>query len=181
MLRLPTLLAAAATVFAATAGAQTTTQTGPGNGGSPHVKTDWTVSGAAISIEYGRPSLKGRAETKMMPAGQVWRTGADEATVITTNKPISFGTHKLPAGNYTINTQPGEKEWQLIVGKLGAPKQWGIPYKADLELFRVPMALGKTAKPSEMLTYSIDASGKGGTLRIEWGSVRVTTPFVIGS
>jgi hypothetical protein len=171
----------AAQLVSATAGAQTTTQTGVGDGGSPHVKTDWTINGAAITLEYGRPSLKGRSEAKMMPVGAPWRTGADQATVITTSKPLTFGSHTLAPGSYTINTQPGDKEWQLIIGKLGAPKQWGVPYKPELEMFRVPMTLDKTAKPTEMVTWSIDPSTKGGTLRIEWGTVKVTTPFGVGS
>ncbi|MDB4916290.1 MAG: hypothetical protein JWM95_3934 [Gemmatimonadetes bacterium] len=169
----------AATVLAATAGAQTTTQTGIGGGGSPHVKSDWTIGGSAISIAYGRPSLKGRDEAKMMPVGAPWRTGADEATVITTSKDIMFGSHHLPAGTYTINTQPGDKDWQLIIGKLGTPKQWGVPYLPNLELFRIPMTLGKAAKPVEMVTYSIDPAPNGGTLRIEWGTVKVTAPFMV--
>lgn len=179
MRKLVTLLAVASTLAAATAHAQTTKQTGVGGGGSPHVRTDWTVSGAAVSISYGRPSLKGRSEAVLMPLGKPWRTGADEATVITANKPLMFGTHQLPAGSYTINTQPGDKDWQLIIGKLGSPKQWGLPYLADLELFRVPMALGKTAANVEMVTYSIDPAPTGGTLRIEWGTVKATTPFTV--
>lgn len=173
--------AVAATLLSTSAGAQTTTETGKGSGGSPHVKTAWSIAGATVSIEYGRPSLKGRPEATMMPAGAPWRTGADEATVITTDKAIMIGTVKLAAGTYTLHTEPGAKEWQLLIGKLGAPKQWGIPYKKELEIGRTPMKLGKTSTPVEMVTYSIDKSDKGGTLRIEWGSVSVTAPIVVGS
>src|SRR5687767_5148272 len=67
----------------ALAAAQKLTDVHPGKGGSPHVKAEWTVDGAAISIEYGRPYVKGRADEKLMPPGQPWRTGADEATVLT--------------------------------------------------------------------------------------------------
>lgn len=174
-------LAVAATLLATSVHAQATTETGKGGGGSPHVKTAWAIGGANISIEYGRPSLKGRAEATMMPAGTPWRTGADEATVLVTDKPITFGTVKLAPGSYTLNTEPGTTGWHLLVGKLGAPKQWGIPYKKELEIGRTPMKLGKTAVPVEMVTYSIDKADKGGTLRIEWGTVRATAPFVIGS
>ena len=106
--------------------AQKTSQVHPGKGGSPHVKTEWTIDGASISIEYGRPSVKGRPESELMPAGKPWRTGADEATVLTTDKALTFGTLKLQPGTYTINTEPGDKQWQLIIGKLGKPGQWGI-------------------------------------------------------
>ena len=59
-------------------GAQKITDGGQGNGGSPHVKAEATVHGANIKLEYGRPYLKGRPESQMMPAGQPWRTGADQ-------------------------------------------------------------------------------------------------------
>lgn len=163
-----------------TASAQKTTQTGVGGGGSPHVTSEWTVDGAHISISYGRPSLKGRSEANMMPAGRPWRTGADEATVITTDRPLSFGDVKLAPGSYTINTEPGATSWQIIFGKLSSPKQWGVPYKKELEIARSPMSLGKSAATAEQLTYSIDPSTTGGALRIEWGSTSVSTPFTVG-
>lgn len=175
------LTAAAATVFSNPALAQKTTQTAMGKGGSPHVKSEWTVGGANIVITYGRPSLKGRAESLMMPAGQPWRTGADEATVITTDKMLHFGSVMLMPGSYTINTVPGDKAWQIVFGKLKTAGQWGVPYQKDLELSRAPMKIGKTTEPVEMVTYSIDPAKAGGTLRIEWGTASASTPFTVGS
>lgn len=160
--------------------AQKTTEVHAGRGGSPHVKTEWVIDGANISIEYGRPSIKGRPEAQLMPPGQPWRTGADEATVLTTDKPIAFGALKLAPGTYTINTQPGASEWQLIVGTLGKPGQWGIPYDPKLERSRAPMRVGKTTAPVEQLTISIDDTAGGGTLRIEWGTTRATIDFTVG-
>ncbi len=174
------IAAMAAVICSATIVAQTTTQVHPGKGGSPHVKTAWTVDGAAISIEYGRPYLKGRPDAQMMPAGQPWRTGADEATVLVTDKPLKFGALSLPAGTYTLNTQPGASDWQLIVGKLSKPGQWGIPYDPSLEIGRAPMTLGNAAPPVEQLTISIDDTAAGAVLRIEWGATKATVPFTVG-
>ena len=173
------LALALAAVLTTTMTAQKTTPMGTGGGGSPHEKAEWTIDGAKLSIEYGRPSLKGRPEAQLMPAGQPWRTGADVATILTTDKPLKFGSLSVPAGSYTINTQPGA-EWQVIFGKLGDPKQWGVPYKPELELGRTPMKTGKTAAPVEQLTISIDDTPAGGTLRIEWGTTSVTAPFTVG-
>ncbi len=159
--------------------AQKTTQVHPGRGGSPHVKSEWTIDGANIAIEYGRPSVKGRTEADLMPPGQPWRTGADEATVITSDKRLTFGKVTLEAKTpYTINTQPGG-EWQLIVGTLGKPGQWGVPYNATLERGRVPMTVGKTKQPVEQLTISVDDTPNGGALRVEWGTVSATAPFTV--
>jgi len=172
---------ALACTLAAPLAAQKMTETGTGGGGSPHVKAEWTVDGAAIAIEYGRPSLKGRPESQMMPAGKPWRTGADQATIITSDKPLTFGTQKLAAGTpYTINTVPGAKGWQLVIGKLDKPGQWGIPYQPALEIGREPMKVGTAAKPVEQLTISIDDTPAGATLRVEWGTVSATAPFKVG-
>jgi Protein of unknown function (DUF2911) len=159
--------------------AQKTTQIHPGRGGSPHVKSEWTIDGANIAIEYGRPSVKGRPEAGLMPPGEPWRTGADEATVITSTKRLTFGKVTLePNTPYTINTQPGP-EWQLIFGKLGKPGQWGIPYNPTLELGRTSMTTGKAKQPVEQLTISVDDTPKGGALRVEWGTTSVTAPFTV--
>jgi DUF2911 family protein len=163
----------------ALASAQKLTDVHPGKGGSPHVKAEWTVDGAAISIEYGRPYVKGRADEKLMPPGQPWRTGADEATVLTTDKPLKFGTLSLAPGSYTINTQPGDA-WQLIIGKLGKPGQWGVPYNASLEIGRAPMQITKAKAPVEQVTISVDDTPAGATLRVEWGNTRATIPFTVG-
>lgn len=175
-----TLVMATIVALGISVSAQKTTPVHPGKGGSPHVKTAWVIDGANISIEYGQPSLKGRTDAAVMPPGQPWRTGADEATVLVTDKALKFATYSLPAGTYTINTQPGDKEWQLIFGKLEKPGQWGIGYKPALEISRTPMAAGKTKAAVEVFTISIDDTPKGATLRIEWGGTSATAPFTVG-
>ncbi|HEX3865411.1 MAG TPA: DUF2911 domain-containing protein [Gemmatimonadaceae bacterium] len=172
--------ALAAVLVAGTASGQTTVATSTGDGGSPHVKSTWTIRGATISIEYGRPSLKARAESQMMPAGQPWRTGADVATIITTDKPLTFGSTTLAPGSYTINTEPGDKAWHLLLGTLGSPKQWGIPYLPDLEIARVPMKVEHAAPSVEQLTIAI-VPGQTPSLRIAWGHTAASVPFRVGS
>src|SRR5262245_48307715 len=140
------VLGAAATVAVAVAvvSAQKTTEVHPGKAGSPHVRTEWTIDGAHISIEYGRPFLKGRAESALMPAGQVWRAGADEATTLKTDKMLMFGSTHLMPGTYTLWLLPGEKEWLLIFNKQTG--QWGTAYDAKQDLAREKLIVGKAAK-----------------------------------
>jgi hypothetical protein len=165
---------------AAGAQAQKTTELGVGGGGSPHVKTEWAVGGANVSITYGRPALKGRPEASLMPAGRPWRTGADAATLITTDKPLTFGKVVLQPGTYTINTQPGEKSWELIFGKLDKAGQWGVPYLPALEIARTPMTVQTLVAPVEQVTFRIERVGPTQTLRVEWGRVAASTPFTVG-
>jgi hypothetical protein len=166
--------------FMTTALAQKTTQVHPGKGGSPHVKTDWTIDGAAISIEYGRPSLKGRTPGKDVDPyeGKEWRTGADEQTTLVTDRALKFGTLSVPAGTYGLHTIPMKGTWQLIVSK--REKGWGIPYPAGEDLGRVPMTMGKPPAAADMLTFSIEDTATGGTLHIDWGNTRASIPFTVG-
>lgn len=178
-MKLATITALCVLTFAGTAAAQKTESLGVGDGGSPHVKTTWSVNGATISVAYGRPYLKGRPEAQLMPAGKPWRTGADAATVITTDRPLTFGDVKLAPGSYTISTEPGAKQWHLLLGKLDKPGQWGIPYLPQLEIGRVPMKLTRASKPAEQVTIDVDA-GATPTLKVEWGTVIASAPFKVG-
>lgn len=182
MYRQGTIVAAALLIagLAVTLTAQKVTPLRAGGGGSPHERVEWTIDGASIAIEYGRPFLKGRSEGQMMPSGQPWRTGADAATVITSNKPLKFGAVTLPAGTHTINTVPGDQGWQLLLGKVVKPGQWGIPYEKSAEIGAVPMQLGKTKSNVEQVTIAIDDTPAGATLRIEWGTKSASTPFTVG-
>jgi len=157
---------------------QKTTPVHPGKGGSPHVRSEWSIDGANLSIEYGRPALKGRPEAQVMPPGKEWRTGADEATTLKTDKPLKFGTLTVPAGSVTLYTVPGDKEWQLVVSKRTG--QWGVPYPSGQDLGRVPMKVAKTAAPVEQLTISVDDTAAGGVLRVEWGNTSASVPFTVG-
>lgn len=173
------LAAAAVAVLAVSVSAQKTTPVHPGKGGSPHVRTEWTVDGAAISIEYGRPSLKGRTIGKdVAQYGSVWRAGADEATTLKTDRPLTFGNLSVPAGTYSLFVLPTEKEWQLIVSKKTG--QWGTQYSEADDLGRVPMKVGSAKSAAEQLTYAIDDTSTGGTLRIEWGTTSASVPFTVG-
>jgi hypothetical protein len=181
-MRIRTSLFAAALTLAMSGSillAQKTTQISKGQAGSPHVKSEWTVDGANITVTYGQPFLKGRTVGKeVAPYGAEWRTGADEATTLTTNKLLKFGSLAVPPGTYTLYTLPGEKQWQLIVSKKTG--QWGIPYPAGQDVGRAPMMVGTAKAPPEQLTIALDDTAAGGTLRVEWGTTSASVPFTVG-
>jgi hypothetical protein len=164
--------------LAAPALAQKTTEIHPGKGGSPHVRTEWTVAGANISVEYGRPSLKGRTVGQEVASyGKVWRTGADEATTLKTGATLVFGSLTVPAGTYTLWTLPGEAGWKLIVNKQTG--QWGTNYDEKQDLGRVDMKVEKVSSPVEQHTISIEPGTGGGVLQVTWGNTRASVPFTV--
>ena len=173
-------IAAAALSFGAPVLAQKTTPIKTGSGGSPHERTEWTIDGSNISIEYGRPSIKGRVPGKDVDPyeGKEWRTGADEATTLKTDKALKFGTLAVPAGTYTLYTIPTGGTWHLVISKKTG--QWGIPYPQGNDLGRAPMTLSKPATTAEQLTISIQDTPAGGTLHIDWGTTRASIPFTVG-
>ena len=146
--------------------AQKVVSSTPGKGGSPHETVEYKVGGATVTITYGRPYLKGRTVETLAPAGKVWRTGADEATTLKTDKALQIGTLAAPAGTYTLYTLPDTSGWQLIVNKLTG--QWGTVYQQSDDLGRVPMTAGKLAAPAEQLVVAI----VGSNLEVHLGSMK---------
>ncbi len=135
---------------------------------SPHEEVSATVGGKKITIAYGRPYKKGRdIFGALVPWGQVWRTGADEATMLTTDGDVTIGDLKVPKGSYALFTIPGQKDWQLIVNK--NPKQWGaFKYDAKDDLGKTTMKVAAATAPVEQLTISIAPAGNKGTLKVAW-------------
>lgn len=137
---------------------------------SPRDSVSAKVNGATITINYGSPSVKGRSiYGGLVPYDKVWRAGANEATVFTTDKDIMVEGKKLAAGNYALFTIPTATTWTIIFNKVA--KQWGA-YKYD----EAQDALRVTVKPvkapmSERLVYKI--YGKGFSLNWDKLSVPV--------
>lgn len=128
-----------------------------------------TVTGSNFTIEYSRPSLKGRkAFGELEPYGKVWRTGANEATTFEAKKDLKINGQALPAGTYALFTIPGEQEWTIIFNKTA--KQWGA-YKYDekQDALRVKVKPTKTAAPVEQFTIAAD---KAGTVTLAWDNTQ---------
>ena len=162
---------------ATTAAAQKVVSTKMGGGGSPHETVEWTVQGAKITITYGRPYLKARSLDTLAPAGKIWRTGADAATTLTTDKSLMFGSLMVPAGTYTLYTVPGPTTWKLVVSKQTG--QWGTEYSEDKDLGRADLKVETLPKPADQFTIGIVEANGSPTLNLDWGTTRATTPFMV--
>lgn len=145
---------------------------------SPHEKVEATIDGAKVSVEYGRPYAKGRQIFGgIVPFGKVWRTGADEATTLVTDRALVFGTTDVPAGTYTLYTIPGETAWTLVINKQTG--QWGTQYAEAQDLARVPMTRAATSAAVEQLTISLIDTPAGGSLKVEWADTSATADFTV--
>ncbi len=145
---------------------------------SPPGTAKATIDGATITIDYSRPSMRGRKIMGgLVPYGEVWRTGANEATTLTTDKAISIGGLALPAGKYSLFTLPGESEWKLIVNKQTG--QSGTEYDEKQDLGRVALKKTATAAPVEQFTISLEKAAQGGTLKLTWENTELTAPITV--
>ncbi len=124
--------------------------------------------GKTVTIEYSRPSMRGRKIFGgLVPYDQVWRTGANAATSLKTDVALTIGAASVPAGNYTLYTLPGATSWKLIINKQTG--QWGTEYNQSQDLARVDMKVRQVSSPLEEFTISFDKiSGNSAMLRLEW-------------
>lgn len=134
-----------------------------------------TVEGKDIKVVYGQPSKKDRVIFgELVPYGQVWRTGANEATEITFAKNATFAGKQIPAGTYSFFTVPTETEWTVILNS--ELKQWGS-YGYDKakgkNVLEAQVPSKKTDTVVEKLTYRFDANNN---LIIEWDRTQVEVP-----
>ena len=143
---------------------------------SPPATASGKVNGANITINYSSPSVRGRKIfPDMHPYGQVWRAGANEATIFETDKDIRIEGKKLPAGKYSLYAIPGEKVWTIIFNKQTG--QWGVKRGGATSRDESQDALTVQVKAKktdlmERLTY--DITDKGFVLRWENTEVPVS-------
>ncbi len=140
---------------------------------SPPGTAECAVKGKKVTISYSRPSLRGRKMETLAPNGKVWRTGANEATTLTTETDLDIGGAKVPAGTYTLYTLPSADTWKLIINKQTG--QWGTEYHQDQDLARVDMKKTDIVVPVEQFTIALDQdSNESCDLELEWEHTRLT-------
>lgn len=149
---------------------------------SPLGKLEQKVGLTDLSIEYSRPSKKGRTVFgDVVPFGEIWRTGANENTKFTNSDVLIFGKDSLKPGTYAVFTKPSKDAWDLIfytdVNNWGTPEVWDDK-KVALKVNAKVVALKDAV---ETFTISIDGleSSNGGTLTFKWDQTSVSFPFTV--
>ncbi len=137
-----------------------------------------TASGANITVDYSRPSKRGRQILgDRVPWNEVWRTGANTATHLTTDRDLVIGGTPVPAGTYTIFTIPTPDDWTLIINR--ETGQAGTAYDSAQDLARLEMDVELLDDPVERLTIGVKETEAGGVLAVTWESIRASIPLTV--
>ena len=165
---LPLAALAGTALLLHTSGAQGTMPEDKSKRPSPPAEVKTTVGSTDVTIDYSRPSLKSREafgeKSPLAPVGEVWRTGANEATTFTVSKAVKINGQALPAGTYGLFTIPGATEWTIVFNKTA--KQWGaFKYDAKEDALRVKVKPVALTTPVEQFTITADKSGK---VALQW-------------
>ena len=136
------------------------------------------LGGKAVSVEYGRPALKGRTVADLLDQlkpGDFWRLGSDKSTTFSTAADLKFGDVAVPAGEYSLWVQREANSWKLVFNKQHG--QWGTQHDASQDLASAPLAETKASNSAEMVTVTLSKRGAGGVIVIQWGDMRLSADF----
>jgi hypothetical protein len=149
---------------------------------SPLDSLSFKVGSSDVKVCYGRPSLRGRHMLggDDVPYGKLWRTGANEPTMIHTSGPLVVAGIKVPAGSYSLYTVPTASEWEVIVNK--SITQWGEEHNYTDTVKAQELGRGKV-KPEALKTpvELFTITSEPGFLVLEWETTRVKIPVTAGS
>ena len=144
---------------------------------SPRDSVSAAVGGARVSVGYGRPSMRGRRIFGgILPWGQVWRTGANITTQLTTDRALVIGGTTVPAGTYSLYTLPEPDRWTLIVNRKTGESGREDTYDPAQDVARIPMRFRALDAPVETLTIRLEPEGTGTVLRIAWETTEAWVP-----
>jgi hypothetical protein len=152
---------------------------------SPHETTSAVIEGNRVSLVYGRPYSKDPKSGEirkiwgtLLPNGKTWRLGADEATLLITQKPIELGGTTVPAGAYTLYMIPDENGGKLAISKsVGA---WGVPVDEKNDLARVDLKKETLETPNDQLAMAVEKNpAGGGIIKIMWEGTQFSVPFTV--
>ena len=147
---------------------------------SPRQTVEQQFSVTKISIEYGRPAVKGRKVFgELVPFGQVWRAGANEATRITFGQEVLFGGQKVKKGTYALYVVPQEKEWKIILNR--GVNNWGAytyDAKDDVATTTVPVKMMNEKMERFTINFE-DITDEKLNLVFEWDKTRADIPVEI--
>jgi hypothetical protein len=141
-------------------------------------KAEMKAGPAAITVDYGRPSLKGRDMLSQLKDGTSWRMGMNQATVLTTPVDLSFGKTLVAKGAYSLFLKKTGDAFELVFNSQTG--QWGTQHDPAKDVYTVPMTKAALAAPVETFTIDLTPAAKGGSFDLSWGATKLSAPFETG-
>lgn len=139
-------------------------------------KAELKAGSGLITVDYGRPSLKGRDMLAQLPVGQSWRMGLNQATAFSTPVDLTFGSARVAKGTYTLFLKKVEADkYELLFNSQTG--QWGTQHDASKDVAQVPMKKEAIASPVEIFTIDLKGAPKGGIFVMSWGTVQLSAEF----
>ncbi len=144
---------------------------------NPRGKVEASFSGKMVSVDYGRPSLKGRDMLGQAASGMVWRLGSENATTIISEGDLMFGSDMLPAGAYSLFAKKTDDGWNLLVNS--ETGQSGTAHDPEKDLLTAPLKVEKASESVEMFTITLMADEMQGTLKMQWGDTALVAELMV--
>jgi hypothetical protein len=113
----------------------------------------------------------------IVPWQTIWRTGANQATQLITDRDLVIGNATVPAGTYTLWTIPAPSGWKLVINRQHG--QWGTVYDPAQDLARIDLPTERVAEPVDRLTIEVTSARRGGVLSVVWENTRARIPFTV--
>jgi hypothetical protein len=139
-------------------------------------KAELKAGAASITIDYGRPALKGRDMLSQLQVGHFWRMGNNQATVLTTPVDLTFASTKVPKGAYSLwlKLAAPDKYEMVFNSQTG---QWGTMHDPSKDVYQIPMKKQALSSPVEVFTIDLKQAPKGGILSLSWGITSLSSEF----
>jgi hypothetical protein len=143
--------------------------------GQDRGETKATIGNANISIEYGRPSLKGREPLKLLEPGKLWRIGSNAPTTITSDVDLDFGGTRVAKGKHILLARLAEPgKWTLVVSTKNV-----FQYEPSAKLAEIPMEFKQDKESIEQVTITLTNKGGRGVIEVAWGTLRLLASFAL--
>ncbi|WP_439555303.1 DUF2911 domain-containing protein [Dyadobacter sp.] len=148
---------------------------------SPEAVAETSKNGVNVKVTYSKPSKKGRLifgreqDNALLPYGKVWRTGANEATIIEIGSGLTIAGKPVQAGTYSLYSVPGQGSWKIILNsEVG---QWGTNYNDGKDVLRVEVPIRIRSSVQELFDIYFEEIPTGVNMILSWDQTEAIVPF----
>ncbi len=142
-------------------------------------KAELQAGSGSLTIDYGRPELKGRDMLSKLEVGQAWRMGSNQATVLTTPVDLTFGSTKVAKGAYSLFLKKTAPDTYALVFN-SQTGQWGMQHDVSKDVCQIPMKNETLPNSVEVFTINLKSAPKGGVFVLNWGTMALSADFQFG-